>query len=164
MTARARAILSDGLLAGFIGYATIVLVVAAGDLLQGRPPFHTAGMLGALLFYDVSDPTVVLEPWPGPVLAFNGAHLLVMLLFGIFLTWLVALAERGPELWYIGLVALLFVLLHALGLTLWLPDMAAGGLSPWLVAFATAVAVITMGLFLWRTHPALRARLRAHPD
>lgn len=164
MPTRARAILAEGLLAGFIGYATIVVVIAAGDLLQGRPPFHTAGMLGSLLFYDVNDPTIVLKPWPGPVLAFNGAHLLVMLLFGTFLTWLVALAARGPHVWYLSLVALLFVLLPALGLPLWLPDAVAGGLAPWMVAFATALAVATMGLFLWQTHRELRASLHAPPE
>lgn len=164
MTTRARAILADGLLAGFIGYVTIVLVISLADMAQGRPPFHTAGMLGTLLFYDVDDPTVLLKPWPGPVLAFNGAHLLVMLLFGTFLAWLVSLAERGPDLWYVAVVALLFVLLHAVGLSLWLPDAVAGGVSPWTVAGATAFALVTMGAFLWWTHPALRATLHAQPE
>lgn len=164
MTTRARATLADGLLAGFIGYVTIVLVVAAADMAQGRPPFHTAGMLGTLLFYDVDDPTVLLQPWPGPVLAFNGAHLLIMLLFGTFLAWLVSLAERGPDLWYVAAIVLLFVLLNAFGLPLWLPDAVVGGLSPWTVALATALALVTMGAFLWRTHPALRASLHAQPE
>ena len=164
MAGKARAILSDGLLVGFIGYVTIVVVIAAADLLQGRPAFHTAGMLGSLLFYDVSDPTVTLNPWPGPVLAFNGAHLLVMLAFGSFLVWLVSLAEGGPEVWYLSLIALLFVLLHALGLPLLLPGAVAGGVSPWVVAFATGIAVVVMLLFLWGTHPALRASLHAQPE
>jgi len=161
---RARAILADGLLAGFVGYLVIVVLVAVGDMLQGRPPFHTAGLLGSALFYDLNDPTAVIDPWPGPVLAFNGAHLLLMLAFGIFLAWLVTLAEGGQEVWYLGLVALLFVLLHALGLPLWLPRAVADGVSPWAVAFATTVAVLVMGLFLWLTHPQLRERLRAEPE
>lgn len=164
MAGKARQVLSDGLLAGFIGYVTVVLVIGVGDVLQGRPPFHTAGLLGSFLFYDVSDPTTRLAAWPGPVLAFNGLHLLVMLLFGAFLAWLVTLAEGGPEVWYVSLVALLFVLLHALGLPLLLPAAAADAVSPWLVAFATSLAVITMGLFLWRTHPALRTSLRTQPE
>ena len=161
MAGKTRAILADGLLVGFIGYVVIVLVIAVADLAQGRPPFHTAGMLGSLLFYDVTDPTVTLHPWPGPVLAFNGAHLLVMLLFGTFLAWLASVAEGGPERWYLSLVALLFVLLHGVGLPLWLPDAVAGGVSPWVVAFATSLAVLAMGAFVWGTHPALRASLRA---
>jgi hypothetical protein len=162
MAGKARTILGEGLIAGFIGYVAVVLVIAAGDLLQGRPPFHTAGMLGSLLFYDVDDPTAGLALWPGPVLAFNGVHLLVMLLFGTFLAWLVSLAEGGPELWYVSLVALLFVLLHVLGLPPLLPDGAA--VSPWLVAIATTLAVVAMGGFLWRAHPLLRSSLKAQPE
>jgi hypothetical protein len=163
MSSRLRAVLTDGLLAGFLGYLIIVLVITAGDLIQGRPAFHTAGLLGTVVFYDRGDPLRAVSPWPGPVLAYNGLHLLVMLAFGLLLAWLATVAEAGPDLWYLASVALLFVLLHALGLPLLLPDEVARGLSPWLLILATALATAGMGAFLWRTHPALRASIRVQP-
>jgi len=164
MADKARAVLADGLLAGFIGYLVIVIVITLGDLAQGRPGFHTAGLLGAVLFYDLSDPATVVSPWPGPVLAYNGLHMVLMLGFGILLAWLVSVAERGPDFWYISGITLVFVLLHALGLPLLLPDAVTAGVSPWVMTFATTLAMVAMGAFLWRTHPLLRSSLRAQPD
>src|SRR5512138_2614273 len=94
-------VLSQGLMVGVIGYAAVGLFFLAVDLLSGRPAFYTPSLLGNALFYGVRDPDLA-RIWPGPVLAFNGCHLLLFLGLGMLASWLAQLAERGPSLWFVA--------------------------------------------------------------
>lgn len=162
MARAVRTVLSEGMLAGFIGYLVIVVAMALGDVLRGGALLQTPALLGSALFYGLDDPAG-LRVWAGPVLAYNGVHLVLLLVLGTFMAWLASLAERGPQFWYLTLVALLFVLLHALVLPLWLPAGVRAAISPWAAAVATGLAVLAMGWYLWRAHPRLRRHLRTDP-
>lgn len=155
MSSRTR-ILSDGLIVALIGYAIVVLLVSVLDMLQGRSPFYTAALLGSASFYGLEDPAE-LRVWAGPVLAWNGAHLLVFLLTGTFMAWLVDLSERGPHLWYLNMMVFFFVIAHVIGLPVWFSDAVRGQLSLWTVTAGVVAAVAGMSSYLWKTHPALRA-------
>ena len=157
MRAGTARLLRDGLFAGCIGYAVVVLFVSVTDAMQGRSPFHTAAALGSALFYGLEDPSqLVIQP--GPILAYNGLHLMVFLLLGLIMAWLARLAERGPQFWFIAAALFMVVLPHAFGFPIWFSDVIRETISFWMVVIAASVAALAMGAWLWFTHPVIRAR------
>lgn len=54
--------------AGLLGYATVVVLFAAINVVAGRSPFYTPAMFGSVLFYGLEDPSAV-EIAPGPTAA-----------------------------------------------------------------------------------------------
>ena len=148
----------QGLMAGLIGYATIAIAFAIVNLLGGRSPFYTAALLGGALFYGVRDLHVV-EVWPGAVLAYNGLHLVVFLVLGVFASWLAKLAEKGPHLWYVGVIFFMFVAFHLLGAVFMLAEPLRAALPAWLMVTAGFAASAAMAGYLVWTHPGVRAEM-----
>ena len=146
-----------GIVAGFIGYAAIALLIGFIDVARGRSFFFTAAMLGEAAFRGLDDPArVVVEP--GAVFAYNGVHLLAFLVMGLCGAWLVHVAERGAQLWFPALVLFLFVVLHAYGAVLLVTEPLRASMPAWLVGVPTLVAVLAMALYLLAIHPVLRRR------
>jgi hypothetical protein len=85
---------AQGLVAGLIGYAMVAIVMAIANVILGRSPFHTAALLGSTMFYGLDDPSR-LTIWAGPVLAYNGFHLLIFLGLGVVAAWFAHFAERA---------------------------------------------------------------------
>lgn len=160
--ARAR-VLTEGLIAGGIGYVVVALFYGVMDLIQGSSPFEVAALLGSALFYaaETAAPGVVA---PGPVLAFNGLHLVLFLLLGVGVAWLVAKAEAYPVFWY----PVFFVLLTGFLLTylavLVVANQVVRLLPAWSVGVANLLAGVGMGLYLWGAHPRLRAAMRNYSE
>lgn len=153
----------ESVAAGLIGYAVVALLFALLNLAQGRSPFYTAALLGTDLFYGLESPAdLVIEP--GPVLAYNGVHLLVFLAAGLFMRWLTGLAERFPQGWYLLVVLVLIVLPHAFGLPVWFEGSIRAEVPFWYVVFATSMAALAMGAFLLAMHPRLRESLGEYRD
>jgi hypothetical protein len=148
----------QGLVAGLVGYATVAIVMAIANVLLGRSPFHTAALLGQTLFYGPIDPSQ-LTIWAGPVLAYNGFHLLIFLVLGVAAAWLAQLSERGPHFWYIGTVLMLFVAFHLFGALMLVGERFPSGLSPWALLGAGFAAMVTMSAYLVWAHPRLRSEM-----
>jgi hypothetical protein len=151
-------ILAEGIIAGFIGYLTVVVIISATDLLRGRSPFFTAAALGSVLFYGARQ-TAELVVQPGPVFAYNGVHLTVFLLFGVFMAWLASLSERGPQIWYLAFTFFVMVVPHVIGLPIWFQSAVRETVSVWFMIVATTVAAAVMTLYLWRKHPLIRREM-----
>jgi hypothetical protein len=158
-TSVAQRVLVEGLIAGLIGFVTIAAVFALFSVLQGRSPFHVAALLGTYLFFDMPAANAVAVS-PGPVLAYNGAHLLVFLVAGFAMAALAAVLERAPEAWILGLLAVIFVVGHIFGLPFWFSDPVRTALPLWLVTAATILAGAAMSVYLWRAHPGLGRELQ----
>jgi hypothetical protein len=149
----------QGLATGFIGYAAVAMFFAIVNLVAGRSPFFTAAFFGSALFYGVRDPALVTVS-PGPVLAYNGVHLLMFLALGMIASWLAYLSERGPQFWYIGTLLFLFVVFHLYGFVLLITGGVQTVIPTWTVFAATVLAGTAMfGYLLW-VHPRFRAELR----
>lgn len=159
---RARFIL-EGLGAGLIGYAVVAALFALLNLVQGHSVFYTAALLGSDLFYGLQSPADVVIA-PGPVLAYNGLHLLGFLVAGLFMRGLVSLAERIPQGWYVVLILFLIVMPHAFGLPVWFRGPVVAEISLWYVVFATSLAALAMGAFFLALHPGLRQAMREYSD
>lgn len=162
MTERTRLVLSGGLVAGLIGYATVIVVVSALNVLAGRSIFHTAALFGSSMFYGLEDPAA-LQIEPGPVLAYNMVHVLTFLAIGLFVSWLVSLAERYPAAQYFVLVTLVFVAFHIFGGLLLFAGPLLGGGAWVIVGVAGVAAALAMGWYLLRIHPLLRRELKEIP-
>ncbi len=80
-------VFAQGLVAGFLGYATVVGFFALLNALAGKSVFFTAALLGSALFYGARDLAHVAVA-AGPVLSYNGVHLLVFVAFGVAAAWL----------------------------------------------------------------------------
>ncbi len=148
-------LLSQGVLAGCIGYATLAGVVSLIDLAAGRSPFHSAAVLGASLFYGVADASQVAVT-PAYVLAYNGAHLIVFLLLGVIGSALATIADRGKQLWYVSVFFFIFVAFHAIGALQALSDSMRTSLSERMIWVAGVAAALAMGAYFMIVHPGLR--------
>jgi len=162
MRAQTRLVLSGGLAAGLIGYATVVGVMAALNVILGRSPFYTAALFGSALFYGLRDPATLIVA-PGPVLSYNMAHMVAFLALGTGASWLVTLAERNPSAQYFVLVLLLFVGFHVYGALLLFAQPLLGASAWWEIGVGSLAAAVLMGLYLWVGHPVLRRELRDIP-
>ncbi len=146
-----------GLVAGAVGYGLVVLVFAGLNLLSGRSVFLTPALLGqSLLGRPVGEAIAA-----GPVLVYNGLHLIVFLVLGMGASWFLYEAERHPKIWYPGFVLLLVVFLHAIGVVLWLAAPAETMVPTWAVVGASAIAGVVMALVLLAARPTLAVLRRA---
>lgn len=162
MSESRSALLTEGLYAGLIGYATAIVVVSAIDLFAGRSIFYTPGLFGATLFYGLEDPAALILT-PGPVLSYNMVHLLAFLVLGVMGAWLTELAERYPTAQYLILVFLVFVAFHVYAALLFFAQPLLGAGSWWKLGLGSVAAAVGMGWFLLRGHPLLRRELREMP-
>ena len=162
MRRETRFILNGGLVAGVIGYGTVVVVMAALNAVLGRSPFYTAALFGSALFYDLRDPAMLVIT-PGPVLAYNMAHMLAFLALGTGASWLVTLSERNPAAQYFVLVVLIFVAFHVYGALLLFAQPLLGLSGWWEIGVGSLAAAAAMGAYFWLAHPFLRRELREIP-
>lgn len=158
-TSRTR-VPADGLVAGLIGYVTVVVYFAVLNVVQGRSVFHTAALLGAHLFHGLESPAELVIA-PGPVIAFNGVHAALFTGAGFFMAWLAGLAERVPQGWYLVVALFLVVMPHLFGLPVWFTAPIQAEIPLWHVVIASSLAALAMGGYLLAAHPRLRAALRA---
>ncbi len=148
----------EGLIAGIIGHVTVAVLFAIVNLFLGRSPFHTAALLGSALFYGLDDASQLVIA-PGPILAYNGAHLVIFLALGILAAWLAFLSERGPELWYVGAVVYLFITFHTLGFFLVLTAGVREAVGAWTMVASGALASGAMAAYLIWARPKFREEL-----
>ena len=159
MNPKRRRMLADGLIAGVVGYGTVVVFFALWNLATGRSPVYTAGLLGAALFDGLRDPALLaLEP--GMVLAFNGVHMVAFLAFGFFAAWLVYEAELHPEFWYLAFFFFLSAAVLSYAAVLALSSVVGNLLSPWLVVASTMVGALGVAAYLAGSHRALIRAVR----
>jgi hypothetical protein len=151
-------VLTQGLVAGFVGYAAVVAFVSLADLFSGRPIFHTAAALGTTLFYGLEDPaTLVIAP--GPVLAYNGIHLALSLAAGTVAAWLLFETERHHFIWYFVLFVFFAGFLFSL-LAIGIVGAEIAHLVPWWsIVVANLTWAAALGGYLWYQHRGLLARL-----
>jgi len=163
MKARTEQLITQGLISGACGYAAVVLFFFVLNLVAGRSPFFTAALLGEAFFYGLNDPAGVVV-WAGPVIAYNGLHLLIFLGLGMLAAWLAALSERGPEFWYISILVFLFIIFHVYGALLFLTEPFRSVFPVWQSFLAGTLASVAMGSFLVWARPGLRHELQEYRE
>lgn len=153
----------EGLIAGLLGYAAVVVTVAAMDLLAGRALFHTPAALGSWLFFwpgDVSGPA----PRAGPLLTWNGVHLVLSLVVGTIGAFLVLESERLMGFWYFALMVLIATAVYAVVILGGVGTELAQVLDWPTILVGTVAWLGAMTLWFWKAHPGAAQRLQADLD
>jgi hypothetical protein len=149
------------MVAGMLGYATIVVLFGLLNVLMSRSFFFTPAMFGAVLFYGLEDPTA-LEITPGPVLAYNMVHVVALVALGMLASWLVSKAEQYPVARYLILFVLIFVAAHVYAALLVFAQPLIAGVW-WQVGLVSIAAAVVMGWYLVTQHPLLKRGLMEQP-
>jgi len=163
MNADGRQGLWNSMYTGLVGYLAVAVFFIVLDPLMGRGLFYTPALLGSALFYGLSDPAA-LTIRPGPIIAYNGAHLIVFLALGLVVGELTYVSVRlRQHVWYLVSMAMLLVLGH-LYLGLWvLTEPVRSALPVWMITVAGLTAVAAMVACLLVIYPPLRGEL-VDPD
>ena len=147
--------LKQGLIAGSLGYFAIMFYYALINIMDGRSPFHTVTVIGQALFQP--------ESAIAAIIAYNGLHLSVFLLVGLFAAWLVYRVEQQPGIWHAALFALIALFLFASCAVAIvageLAEISAGVVLP-----GNLAAAIILGSYLGWAHPGLEQRLDLMSD
>jgi hypothetical protein len=150
--------LTEGLLAGLIGYVTVVALFGVLNLLGGEAVFHTAALLGSALFFGARSAAEVVAG-PGPIIAYNGVHILVSLIIGLGAAWLIFQTEKNHPLWFIVFFIFLAGFIYSVALVGVLVAEVAD-LLPWsVIVIANVAAGLTAGGYLWWRHSRLMVEL-----
>lgn len=151
--------LVQGLVAGLIGYVTVAIFFVVENLITGRSPLYTAAVLGQTMFYGGLEPGgVAIEP--GPILAYNGVHMIASVIVGLAASFLVFETERHHTLWYFLFFVFLAGFIYSLVAIGILGAEIAHAIEWWSVAAANMAWVIAMGAYLLLMHRGLLRELR----
>lgn len=151
------AVVKEGVVTGLIGYAAVAIVMAIINVAGGHSAFYTPAVLGATLFYGITDPAQV-QVLPAYVFAFNGLHLMAFLFFGVAGAWFAWLSDKGEQLWYPGIFFFVFVAFHLVGAAQMLATPARVALPDGEAWGAGILASVVMVAFLLSRHPKTRMR------
>jgi len=159
MNAERQQALWNSIYTGLIGYLAVAVFFIVLDPLLGRGFFYTPALLGAALFYGLSDPAALVIQ-PGPIIAYNGAHLVVFLVLGLVVGELTYVSVRlRQQTWYLVTMLVILVLGH-LYVALWvLTEPVRSALPVWMITVAGLVAVVAMVVCLLIIYPQLRGEL-----
>lgn len=155
---QARPVIRQGIVAGLIGALVVAVWFLLVDSIAGRPLF-TPGALGSAILHGAKDPPGV-EIALNTVLGYTLIHIAAFLLAGVLVSALVTQAERAPYLIF-GMFLLLvifetfFVAIVAM-LGTWIME----ELAWWSVLVGNGLAAASMGGYMLKAHPKLRASLK----
>ncbi len=145
--------IKEGLLAGLLGGVVVAVWYLAFDVGRGAP-LHTPNVLGQVFVGDTMP--AVRQIAPQAVLQYTLLHFAFFFVLGIALTALTHLASRNPALRmgvWLGLVVGFLFFLVVLRLLASLTD---ERFPLWASVGGSLLGIGSMGLYLWRRHPALR--------
>lgn len=155
---KANPVIRQGIAAGLIGAVAVAVWFLVVDAIAGRPLF-TPAALGSAIFNGAAGPPGV-EFSAGTIVGYTLIHIAAFLLAGVLVSALVTQAERAPYLVF-GMILLLvifetfFIAMVAM-LGTWLMQ----ALAWWSVLVGNLLAALSMGGYMLKVHPKLRAELR----
>ena len=148
-----REVLVHGVIAGIIGYATVVLFFTLLSLIGGRSPLEIPSAMGSALLLGGAGNGPAVEP--GAVLAFNGLHMLLSVAVGLLVAWLLYEAERHYQLWYVVTLLLIGGFILSLLVMGVLGSELAHAVSWSSVLVANILWAAAMGGYLYQYHRGL---------
>lgn len=161
MTA-ARRTVTDGIIVGLIGYASVALFYSLFDLLAARGTLYTVDLLGKAVFRGLRDPGVLQFPLAldtAAIFSYNALHLVVALAIGLVVAALVAYAELHPA----RARAVTFLIVAGFVITVAAASVLSTPIRPllpwWSILVANTLATIFAGSYFLTRRPGLSRRL-----
>lgn len=154
---RQHGLIREGIVTGIIGAAAVALWFLIVDLVRGQP-LHTPALLGAVVS-GAADPLIAADA-PGRmtyVALYTVLHVIAFAIVGVIAVFVVHRAERAPALF--GLLLMLFAAIEVAftAFVALLEVRALGDIAWYQVAVGNLVAAVSMGWYLWRSHPRARS-------
>jgi hypothetical protein len=151
----------EGIIAGLIGGLVVATWYFVFDVGRGEP-LHTPNVLGQV--FIAADTTLAAQRIvPLRVAQYGLLHFAVFLALGIVLAGLTHWAVHNPALRMGVWLGLVISFLFFLGYLLLLYTLTDQQFPWWPAVGGSVLGIGSMGLYLWRRHPELRASLQAAP-
>jgi hypothetical protein len=151
----------EGLAVGLVGALLVAIWYFAVDIGRGEM-FYTPNVLGQVFAQGDTTPSLR-RITTGAVVQYSLLHFGWFILFGIALTALTHLATRNASMrmgvWLFLVIGLAFWL----GISYTLYRLTDERFPGWTFLIGSLVGFGSMGLYLWRRHPALRGSVKAQP-
>jgi hypothetical protein len=160
MSHQEHSTLREGLLTGLIGGLVVALWYVVVDFGRGRP-LYTPNVLGQVFVGQDTMPATHIIPQA--VAEYSLLHFGVFFLLGIVLAGLTHLASRNPALRMGVWLGLVIALLFFLGFLFVLYSTTDERFPWWPALGGSLLGIGSMGLYLWRRHPALRGTFHQAP-
>jgi hypothetical protein len=153
--AKAATVAREGMAAGAVGAVTVAAWFFVVDLIAGRPLF-TPRILGEGLASVVGGPAFGATT---DILVYTLFHVAVFIGVGMLLSWIVHRAETEPHVLVIFMLLFIIFEFGFYGLTAMLAESQLRSLAWYQIAAGNVLAAVSMGWYLWRAHPALKAEM-----
>lgn len=148
----------EGIIAGLLGATSIAIWFLIVDTVGGRP-FYTPSVLGIGLlsvFGPRGDEGMVAQ-----VIAYTIFHYGIFLGIGMLVSYVVHRAEKDDTVLAVALILFVALEVGFYGLVAVLSQSRQLGNLAWYQVLAgNLIAALSMGTYIWRTHPELRRELQ----
>jgi hypothetical protein len=161
MPSHKHSTLREGLLTGLLGGLVVAVWFFAVDLGRGDP-LHTPNVLGQVFASGDTTPNVQ-RIVPAYVAEYTLLHFAAFLIAGIVLAGLTHLAVHNLAFRMAVWMGLVIAFLYFLGFLFMLYNLTDQRFPWWTALAGSVLGVGSMGLYLWRRHPELRASLKEVP-
>ena len=160
--AAANRTVRQGVIVGFIAFASVAVFYAAFDVLAARGTLYTVNLLGKAVFQGLRDPSVIQMPIAPDFTAiayYSALHLVLSVVIGLIVTGLVDRASKDPSQASFSLAVIVggfMVTVAAVGV---ISEPIRPVLPWWSIVVANAAASACAGTYLVRARPGIWRRL-----
>jgi hypothetical protein len=154
-------IFREGVATGLIGAGVVAVWFLIFDFGRGLPLF-TPGALGSALFLG-ADSVDTIQVNAATVLGYTALHILAFIATGLLAASIVAAAEVTPPLLFGAMLFFVAFETFFMGALAMVAEFLLGQLAWETIAIGNLLAATSMGVYLWRKHPKLRAALAEDP-
>jgi hypothetical protein len=155
------ATVKEGLVSGLLGGTAVAVWFLLLDVIAGRA-FYTPNVLGQVVVFRNLEPVTDSLDITA-IVAYTAVHFIAFIGFGLAVATLIRLATHQPYFRIAMLILLVTFEFFFAFFMLMLSEITKHAFPFWVVLTANGLAILSMGIYFYRKHPALIAALRQVP-
>jgi hypothetical protein len=153
-----RRIGKEGLYGGVFAYVAVAVVLGLFNVIRGRSFFHTAACMGAVLLHG-GEACSRLAIEPGPILAYNGVHLLGSIAVASIASVQIFETELHRAFWYFSFTVMIAAIMYSITF-FGVFGVEIGGVLDWpTVVIGTVAWIGSMAGYFWWVHRGLMKKI-----